>query len=187
MSVNWNKIIQAQAHGVDPVTAFHREEERSRRESHERDIEAAVYRIRTNNYDPRSRAGLFPLNLPNYVTVSNMIAENPAGSKIKVFNTRSVYRAYPGIRPGEPTAVYIQKVLERVTLGGALFVACIAVLPDYLRTMMSAPFFFGGTSLLIVVGVSLDTIGQIESHLIMRHYEGFMKEGRIKGRWFNIK
>ena len=93
----------------------------------------------------------------------------------------------PGIRPGEPTAVYIQKVLERVTLGGALFVACIAVLPDYLRTMMSAPFFFGGTSLLIVVGVSLDTIGQIESHLIMRHYEGFMKEGRIKGRLFNIK
>lgn len=93
----------------------------------------------------------------------------------------------PGIRPGEPTSVYIQKVLERVTLGGALFVACIAVLPDYLRTMMSAPFFFGGTSLLIVVGVSLDTIGQIESHLIMRHYEGFMKEGRIKGRWFNIK
>jgi hypothetical protein len=93
----------------------------------------------------------------------------------------------PGIRPGEPTAVYIQKVLERVTLGGALFVACIAVLPDYLRTMMSALFFFGGTSLLIVVGVSLDTIGQIESHLIMRHYEGFMKEGRIKGRWFNIK
>lgn len=93
----------------------------------------------------------------------------------------------PGIRPGSSTATYIQKVLERVTLGGALFVACIAVLPDYLRTMMSAPFFFGGTSLLIVVGVSLDTIGQIESHLIMRHYEGFMKEGRIKGRWFNIK
>lgn len=93
----------------------------------------------------------------------------------------------PGIRPGEPTATYIQKVLERVTLGGALFVACIAVLPDYLRSILSAPFFFGGTSLLIVVGVSLDTIGQIESHLIMRHYEGFMKEGRIKGRWFNVK
>lgn len=93
----------------------------------------------------------------------------------------------PGIRPGEPTAIYIQKVLERVTLGGALFVACIAVLPDYLRSVLSAPFFFGGTSLLIVVGVALDTIGQIESHLIMRHYEGFMKEGRIKGRWFNVK
>jgi preprotein translocase subunit SecY len=93
----------------------------------------------------------------------------------------------PGIRPGEFTANYIQKILERVTLGGALFVACIAVLPDYLRHVMNSPFFFGGTSLLIVVGVSLDTIGQIESHLIMRHYEGFMKEGRIKGRWFNVK
>jgi preprotein translocase subunit SecY len=93
----------------------------------------------------------------------------------------------PGIRPGDPTANYIQKVLERITLGGALFVACIAVLPDYLRSVMSASFLFGGTSLLIVVGVALDTVGQIESHLIMRHYEGFMKEGRIKGRWFNIK
>jgi preprotein translocase subunit SecY len=93
----------------------------------------------------------------------------------------------PGIRPGEPTSAYIQKVLERVTLGGALFVAAIAVLPDYMRTLLSAPFFFGGTSLLIVVGVSLDTIGQIESHLIMRHYEGFMKEGRVKGRWFNVR
>jgi preprotein translocase subunit SecY len=93
----------------------------------------------------------------------------------------------PGIRPGEPTAIHIQKVLERITLGGAIFVALIAVLPDYMRSMLSAPFFFGGTSLLIVVGVSLDTIGQIESHLIMRHYEGFMKEGRIKGRWFNVK
>ncbi len=110
MSVNWNRIIQAQAHGVDPVTAFHREEERSRRESHERDIEAAVYRIRTNNYDPHSRAGLFPLNLPNYVMVSDMIAENPVGSKIKVFNTRSVYRAYPEIRPGE--VLTLEKVDE---------------------------------------------------------------------------
>ncbi|MFC1500966.1 preprotein translocase subunit SecY [Elusimicrobiota bacterium] len=93
----------------------------------------------------------------------------------------------PGIRPGDYTAQYIQKVLERITLGGALFVAAIAVLPDYLRSFFNAPFFFGGTSLLIVVGVSLDTIGQIESHLIMRHYDGFVKDGRIKGRWFNIK
>jgi preprotein translocase subunit SecY len=92
-----------------------------------------------------------------------------------------------GIRPGEPTADYIQKILERVTLGGALFVAFIAVLPDYLRSAMNASFVFGGTSLLIVVGVSLDTIGQIESHLIMRHYEGFAKEGRTKGRWFSMR
>ncbi len=92
----------------------------------------------------------------------------------------------PGIRPGEHTANYIQKVLERITLGGAIFVALLAVLPDYLRRGMNAPFFFGGTSILIAVGVALDTIGQIESHLIMRHYEGFSKSGRVKGRWFNV-
>ena len=93
----------------------------------------------------------------------------------------------PGIRPGETTAKYIQRIIERITLGGALFVTCIAILPDLLRGWFNAPFFFGGTAILIVVGVSLDTIGQIESQMIMRHYEGFMKQGRIKGRWFNIK
>lgn len=92
----------------------------------------------------------------------------------------------PGIRPGEPTAKYIEWVLERITLGGALFVAAIAVLPDVLRRNFNVPFFFGGTSLLIVVGVALDTMGQIEAHMIMRHYEGFLKKGRIQGRWFNI-
>ena len=93
----------------------------------------------------------------------------------------------PGIRPGESTARYIQKILERITLWGALFVVIIAILPDILRQKMNAPFFFGGTALLIAVGVALDTIGQIESHLIMRHYEGFMKQSRIKGRWFNVR
>jgi preprotein translocase subunit SecY len=93
----------------------------------------------------------------------------------------------PGIRPGEPTSIYVQKVLERVTLGGALFVACIAVFPDYLRSIIGVPFFFGGTSLLIVVGVSLDTVGQMESHLIMHHYEGFVKGESIKKRWFRVK
>jgi len=98
-----------------------------------------------------------------------------------------VGRFYPGIRPGESTAQYIQAILEKITLGGALFVAAIAVLPDYLRKMMNAPFFFGGTALLIVVGVALDTIGQIQSHLIMRHYDGFFKGGGgFKGRWFNV-
>jgi len=63
------------------------------------------------------------------------------------------------------TAQYISRILERITLGGALFVAAIAVLPDYLRRALNAPFFFGGTALLIVVGVALDTIGQIQSHL----------------------
>lgn len=93
----------------------------------------------------------------------------------------------PGIRPGDTTAIYIQKILERITLWGALFVVVIAILPDILRQQLNAPFFFGGTSLLIAVGVALDTIGQIESHLIMRHYEGFLKKGRIKGRWFNVR
>lgn len=93
----------------------------------------------------------------------------------------------PGIRPGEATAQYIQTILERITLGGALFVAAIAVLPDYLRKMLNAPFFFGGTALLIVVGVALDTISQIQSHLIMRHYDGFFKGGGgFRGRWFNV-
>ena len=95
----------------------------------------------------------------------------------------------PGIRPGQPTADHVQKILERITLGGALFVAAIAVLPDYLRRALNAPFFFGGTALLIVVGVALDTIGQIQSHLIMRHYDGFFKGGGgggFRGRWFNV-
>jgi preprotein translocase subunit SecY len=92
----------------------------------------------------------------------------------------------PGIRPGEPTASYIEWVLERITLGGALFVAAIAVMPDVMRRNMSVPFFFGGTSLLIVVGVALDTMGQLDAHLIMRRYEGFLKKGRIQGRWFNV-
>lgn len=92
----------------------------------------------------------------------------------------------PGIRPGEPTAQYIEWVLERITLGGALFVAAIAVMPDVARRGLSVPFFFGGTSLLIVVGVALDTMGQLDAHLIMRRYEGFLKKGRIQGRWFNV-
>jgi preprotein translocase, SecY subunit len=114
----------------------------------------------------------------------NSVAFNP---KELAENMKKWGGFIPGIRPGEHTAQYIQRILERITLGGALFVAAIAVLPDYLRQLLNAPFFFGGTSLLIVVGVALDTVGQIESHLIMRHYEGFIKDGRIKGRWFNIK
>ena len=92
----------------------------------------------------------------------------------------------PGYRPGESTAKFIEWVLERITLGGALFVAAISVLPDWLRQYFNVPFFFGGTALLIVVGVALDTMGQLEAQLIMRHYEGFLKKGRIRQRWFNV-
>lgn len=88
----------------------------------------------------------------------------------------------PGIRPGARTAEYIDKVLTRITLPGSLFLAAIAVLPIYMYRWLSVPFYFGGTSLLIVVGVALDTIQQMESHLLMRHYDGFMKKSKVPGR-----
>ncbi len=88
----------------------------------------------------------------------------------------------PGIRPGRRTSEYIDRVLTRVTLPGALFLAFIAILPSIFTYKFQAPFYFGGTGLLIVVGVALDTLQQIESHLIMRHYEGFLKKGRLRGR-----
>jgi len=81
----------------------------------------------------------------------------------------------PGIRPGRPTAQYLDRVLTRITLPGALFLAAIVVLPTLLIRFMGVPFFFGGTSLLIVIGVALDTMKQMESQLLMRHYEGFLK------------
>ena len=88
----------------------------------------------------------------------------------------------PGIRPGKRTSDYIDKVLTRITLPGAIFFALVAVLPYVLIRQMNVTYYFGGTGLLIVVGVALDTLQQIESHLIMRHYDGFMKAGRIRGR-----
>jgi preprotein translocase subunit SecY len=88
----------------------------------------------------------------------------------------------PGIRPGKRTAEYIDRILTRITLPGAFFLAFIAILPDILMTRANVPFYFGGTGLLIVVGVVLDTLRQIESHLLMRHYDGFVKHGRLKGR-----
>ncbi|MHB1326111.1 MAG: preprotein translocase subunit SecY [Thermoleophilia bacterium] len=81
----------------------------------------------------------------------------------------------PGIRPGKPTAVYLDKVLTRLTLPGAVFLAAIAVLPNILIKYMNVPFYLGGTSILIVVGVALQTMKQMESQLLMRHYEGFLK------------
>jgi preprotein translocase subunit SecY len=88
----------------------------------------------------------------------------------------------PGIRPGQKTAEYIDKVLTRITLGGAIYVSAICVLPTILYSKFNVSFYFGGTSLLIVVGVALDTVQQIEAHMLSRHYEGLMKKGRLKGR-----
>lgn len=88
----------------------------------------------------------------------------------------------PGIRPGKNTAEYIDRVLTRLTFGGAIYVSAVCVLPQILIRKFHVPFYFGGTALLIVVGVAMDTVNQIESHLITRHYEGLMKSGfaRIK-------
>jgi preprotein translocase subunit SecY len=90
-------------------------------------------------------------------------------------NMRKYGGFIPGIRPGRPTAQYLDRVLTRITLPGAVFLASIAALPTILIWVLGIPFFFGGTSLLIVVGVALDTMKQMESQLLMRHYEGFLK------------
>ena len=92
----------------------------------------------------------------------------------------------PGIRPGRQTAEYLDFVMTRITLPGSLFLALIAVFPSIISGWLKIPYlvasFFGGTGLLIIVGVMLDTMKQIESHLLMRHYEGFMKKGRLRSR-----
>lgn len=92
----------------------------------------------------------------------------------------------PGVRPGTPTSEYIENILTRITLPGAIFLALIAILPTFAMNVLQVPpvfaSFFGGTSLLIIVGVALDTLQQIESFLLMRHYDGFMKTGKIRGR-----
>jgi preprotein translocase subunit SecY len=88
----------------------------------------------------------------------------------------------PGIRPGEKTSQYIDKILTRITLPGALFFAFIAILPTYMMRITGVPVYFGGTTLIIIVGVALDTVQQIEAQLMMRHYEGFLKKGKVRGR-----
>ena len=92
----------------------------------------------------------------------------------------------PGVRPGEPTAKFLDYVMTRLTFAGALFLVVIAVLPSILMNMWGVPqkiaYFFGGTSALIAVGVSLDTMRQVETYLLQRHYDGFLKKGRIRGR-----
>lgn len=92
----------------------------------------------------------------------------------------------PGIRPGTPTAEFLDYVMNRITLAGAGFIAFIAIFPDFIMAWLKVPYlvasFFGGTGMLIIVGVMLDTLKQIESHLLTHHYEGFISAGHIKGR-----
>jgi preprotein translocase subunit SecY len=88
----------------------------------------------------------------------------------------------PGIRPGKKTAEFIDKIIVRLTVIGAAYISVVCVLPTILISKFNVPFYFGGTALLIVVGVCIDTLSQIESHTIMRNYDGFLKSGSIKGR-----
>jgi preprotein translocase subunit SecY len=95
----------------------------------------------------------------------------------------------PGIKPGKRTAEFLDTILSRVTLPGSIFLAFVAIMPAFVSQVgINQQFaqFFGGTSLLILVGVVLDTLQQIESHLLMRHYDGLTKSGRIKGRQSNM-
>jgi len=102
---------------------------------------------------------------------------------VDVADNMKKYGGYiPGIRPGKKTSDYIDRVLTRITLGGAIYIAAVCVLPSILIYRFNIPFYFGGTALLIVVGVAMDTISQMESHMLSRHYEGFMKKGQLRGR-----
>ena len=106
---------------------------------------------------------------------------------IQIADDLKKYGGYvPGIRPGRPTAEFLDKTMTRITLAGAIFLTVIAVLPSVMAQQFRVPWivasFFGGTSLLIIVGVMLDTMRQVESHLIMRHYDGFLKKGRLRSR-----
>jgi preprotein translocase subunit SecY len=109
-------------------------------------------------------------------------------NEIQIADDLKKYGGYiPGVRPGQATSNYLHNAMSRITLAGAVFLTIIAVIPDLLYRFMQVPYevatFFGGTSILILVGVMLDTMRQMESHLLMRHYDGFLKKGRLKGRF----
>jgi preprotein translocase subunit SecY len=109
-------------------------------------------------------------------------------NEIQIADDLKKYGGYiPGVRPGQATSNYLHNAMSRITLAGAVFLTVIAVIPDLLYRFMQVPYqvatFFGGTSILILVGVMLDTMRQMESHLLMRHYDGFLKKGRLKGRF----
>ena len=88
----------------------------------------------------------------------------------------------PGIRPGKNTALHLEYVLERLTVAGAAYLALVCLLPEILRSQYAVPFYFGGTSLLIVVSVTMDTVAQVQSHLIAHQYEGLIKRQKLRGR-----
>jgi preprotein translocase subunit SecY len=109
-------------------------------------------------------------------------------NELQIADDLKKYGGYiPGVRPGQATSTFLHNAMSRITLAGAIFLTVIAVIPILLYRVMEVPYpvatFFGGTSILILVGVMLDTMRQMESHLLMRHYDGFLKKGRLKGRF----
>ncbi|MCF7668747.1 MAG: preprotein translocase subunit SecY [Verrucomicrobia bacterium] len=109
-------------------------------------------------------------------------------NELQIADDLKKYGGYiPGVRPGKTTSDFLHNAMSKITLAGAVFLTIIAVIPILMNQMMEVPFavsmFFGGTSILIIVGVLLDTMRQIESHLLMRHYDGFMKKGKMRGRF----
>ena len=109
-------------------------------------------------------------------------------NEIQIADDLKKYGGYiPGVRPGQATSDFLHRAMSRITLAGAIFLTVIAVIPILLSKALGVPFqvstFFGGTSILILVGVMLDTMRQMESHLLMRHYDGFLKKGRVRGRF----
>jgi preprotein translocase subunit SecY len=106
---------------------------------------------------------------------------------IQIADDLKKYGGYiPGVRPGEPTARFLDFIMTRLTLAGAIFLTIIAVMPDFLLFELNVPqriaIFFGGTGMLITVGVILDTMRQVETFLLQRHYDGFLKKGRVRAR-----
>ena len=123
--------------------------------------------------------GLYVIFIVFFCYFYTAVTFNP----VDVSDNMKKYGGYvPGIRPGKKTAEYIDDVLTKLTFGGAVYVSAVCVLPSILISYFNVPFYFGGTALLIVVGVALDTAGQIETHLLTRQYEGFLKKGRIAKR-----
>jgi preprotein translocase subunit SecY len=134
------------------------------------------------NYTAWSYSIIYGLMIVFFTYFYTAIAFNP---KDVADNMKRQGGFIPGIRPGSHTADFIDNILTKITLPGSIFLALIAILPTMMIKMGVTPnfaSFFGGTSLLIVVGVALDTLQQVESHLLMRHYDGFMKSGKLRGR-----
>jgi len=109
-------------------------------------------------------------------------------NELQIADDLKKYGGYiPGVRPGQATSDFLHRAMSRITLAGAVFLTVIAIIPIVLSRRMGinnqVAQFFGGTGMLIIVGVMLDTMRQMESHLLMRHYDGFLKKGRIKGRF----